>query len=229
MRIHNVIIVLGSEREAVNLAPLVLAMRNQPDLRPVVVAAGAGQNAYENVLSLFDITSDFTVNIGGKNPQSSKYRTKSSDLDDLLYEQPDLVLVQAGTDTAVATTLDAFVHRVPVMHVGDALPTDGTDQWPAELDGRLATRRCALHLVSTPLGAQALLDGGVPPDSIVCTGARAVDSLLPPQNSPITQSVRLLVELDRRGPAAWRALGAIRYFLGIGPRPVGFLAGTAAA
>ncbi len=218
MRIHNVIIVLGSEREALTLAPLVLAMRNQQDLRPVVVVTGTEPNSCRCVLSRFDINPDFTLGRGGK------YQ-----LDDLLDEEPDLVLVQAGTDTTVSTTLDAFFHRVPVVHVGDVGAPGGTDQCPAELDRMLAVRLCAMHLVSTPQGALSLRSEGVPAEAIVCTGDRAIDSLLAALETPITQSVRMLVELDRRGPAARRALGAIRYFLGIGPRPAGILSGTVAA
>jgi hypothetical protein len=93
----------------------------------------------------------------------------------------------------------------------------------------LAVRLCAMHLVSTPQGALSMRGEGVPAESIVCIGDRAIDSLLAVLETPITQSVRMLVELDRRGPAARRALGAIRYSLGIGPRPAGIPAGTAAA
>jgi UDP-N-acetylglucosamine 2-epimerase (non-hydrolysing) len=218
MRIHNVIIVLGSGREAVTMAPLMLAMRNQPDLRPVIVITGGHLDACRCVLSRLDINPDFTVNVG------EKYQ-----LDDLLYEEPDLVLAAAGTDTTVATTLDAFFHRVPVMHVGDSGGRGRTDQCPGELDRMLAVRLCAMHLVSTPQRALSLQGEGVSPESIVCTGDRAIDPLLTVLTTPITHSVRMLVELDRRGPAARRALEAIRYFLGIGPRPAGILAATAAA
>jgi len=61
MRIRTVMIVLATQRDALRMASVVLAMRRRPELRPVVVVCGNDPNGPVGMLTLFDITADFII------------------------------------------------------------------------------------------------------------------------------------------------------------------------
>ena len=203
MTVRNVLAVFGTRPEAIKMAPIVLAMRNQPDLRPVVVVTGQHRAMLDQVLDLFDIKPDFDLNIGRDRQTLSDTVSRAlTGLANLMFEKPDLVMVQGDTATTFAAALAAFFHRVPVVHVEAGLRTgDITSPYPEEMNRLLTTRLTALHLAATPSSVRNLLAEGVPPDSIVCTGNSVIDALLTTLETPMTREVTMLAELGRhRGP-----------------------------
>ena len=84
MTVRNVLAVFGTRPEAIKMAPIVLAMRNQPDLRPVVVVTGQHRAMLDQVLDLFDIKPDFDLNIGRDR------QTLSDTVSQALTGRPDL-------------------------------------------------------------------------------------------------------------------------------------------
>ena len=185
------------------MAPIVLALRNQPDLRPFVVVTGQHRAMLDQVLDLFDIKPDFDLNIGRDRQTLSETVSRAmTGLSDLMFERPDLVIVQGDTATTFAAALAAFFQRVPVVHVEAGLRTgDITSPYPEEMNRLLTTRLSALHLAATPGSVRNLLAEGVRPDSIICTGNSVIDALLATLETPMTRKVAVLDELDRhRGP-----------------------------
>jgi UDP-N-acetylglucosamine 2-epimerase (non-hydrolysing) len=100
-------------------------------------------------------------------------------LDPLLAdEQPDLLLVQGDTTTALAGALAAFHRGIPVGHVEAGLRTgDDTSPFPEEMNRRLITRLARYHFAATQANVETLRAEGVPDDRIVLTGNPVVDSL----------------------------------------------------
>ena len=93
--------------------------------------------------------------------------------------QPDCVVVQGDTTTAMAASLAAFHREVPLVHVEAGLRSgDLKSPWPEELNRRIVTLTAALHCVPTQRAADALLGEGVSPSTVHVTGNTVVDALL---------------------------------------------------
>jgi UDP-N-acetylglucosamine 2-epimerase (non-hydrolysing) len=108
--------------------------------------------------------------------------------------QPDCVVVQGDTTTAMAAALAAFYARVPVVHVEAGLRTGNLQApWPEELNRRIATLAAAVHCAPTERARQALMDEGVSPERIHVTGNTVVDALV------------WTVARERQGSATWQA------------------------
>ena len=203
MSIRTVMTVFGTRPEAIKMAPLVRAMREVPDLRPIVVVTGQHRAMLDQVLDLFDIEPDFDLNIGRERQTlSGTVERALSGLDSLLDDRPDLVMVQGDTATTFAAALGAFFHQIPVVHVEAGLRTgDITSPFPEEMNRLLTTRLAALHLAATDRSAENLLAEGVCPNSIVRTGNSVIDALLMTLARPISRHIPLLDELSaHRGP-----------------------------
>lgn len=93
-------------------------------------------------------------------------------------EQPDLVLVQGDTTTALAGALTAFHADVPVGHVEAGLRTgDVRAPFPEEMNRRLISRLASYHFAATKENIGNLLREGILPSAIWHTGNPIVDAL----------------------------------------------------
>jgi UDP-N-acetylglucosamine 2-epimerase (non-hydrolysing) len=103
--------------------------------------------------------------------------------------EPDLVLVQGDTTSALAGALAAFYRKIPTGHIEAGLRTaDPANPFPEEMNRRLITRLASLHFAATAGNRETLLSEGVDPGQIAVTGNPVVDSLhwvrdrIPPGN-----------------------------------------------
>jgi UDP-N-acetylglucosamine 2-epimerase (non-hydrolysing) len=92
--------------------------------------------------------------------------------------QPDVMLVQGDTATALAGGLSGFYSSIPVAHVEAGLRTyDNRAPWPEEGNRRMLGAIADLHFAPTELSASNLLREGISPASIHVTGNTGVDAL----------------------------------------------------
>lgn len=92
--------------------------------------------------------------------------------------QPDLVLVQGDTTTALAAALAAFYQHIPVGHVEAGLRSgDLYNPFPEEVNRRLISQLSHLHFAPTESAAENLRRSGVAGD-IHLTGNTVIDALL---------------------------------------------------
>jgi len=93
--------------------------------------------------------------------------------------QPDCVVVQGDTTTAMSAALAAFYRRVPLVHVEAGLRTGNlAAPWPEELNRRVTGMVAVLHCAPTQRAADALLAEGAPAESVHVTGNTVIDALL---------------------------------------------------
>jgi len=93
-------------------------------------------------------------------------------------EQPDMVLVQGDTATAMAGALSAYHRKVPVAHVEAGLRSGDTQNpWPEELNRRIISAIACLHFAPTRAAAEALLAENVPASTVHVTGNTVIDAL----------------------------------------------------
>ncbi len=180
-RTHRIVTVFGTRPEMIKLAPVI----RQFDLYPrrwqtVNISTGQHTELLAPFVKLFDIRIDHDLCVmRAGQPLSQLFARILNEIDPILEkEQPDLVLVQGDTTTAVATAVAAFHRKIPIGHVEAGLRTDDPlAPFPEETNRRLITRLANYHFAATKRNRQALLREGVSKGSIFLTGNPVVDAL----------------------------------------------------
>ncbi len=177
----KVILVVGTRPEAIKLAPVMLAMRQNPEVfHPVLVATAQHREMLDQALSLFDLQPDYDLNV--MQPNQSPFEVTEGILTRirpvLEAECPDVVMVQGDTTSTFASTLAAFYLKIPVAHVEAGLRTYKKYQpFPEEINRRLVSVLADWHFAPTDRARRNLLSEGISPQRIFVTGNTAVDAL----------------------------------------------------
>lgn len=177
----KVLSIFGTRPEAIKMAPVVKALENHPDIEALVCVTAQHREMLDQVLSLFDISPDYDLNImkPGQSLTEATSRMLSA-LEPVLKEsQPDLILVHGDTSTTLCGALAAFYQQIPVGHVEAGLRTYNIySPWPEEANRQLTSIITKLHFAPTKTSAQHLYDEHNNPDHIHVTGNTVVDALL---------------------------------------------------
>ncbi len=177
----KIMLVFGTRPEAIKMTPLVKEFQKYPsEVETIVCVTGQHREMLDQVLSLFEITPDYDLNImkQGQDLYDVTARVLTGMRDVLKEAQPDIVLVHGDTTTSTASALAAFYMQIPVGHVEAGLRThDIYSPWPEEMN-RLITGRIATYNFSpTPLSKSNLLAENVADDKILVTGNTVIDAL----------------------------------------------------
>ena len=178
---QTILTLFGTRPEVIKLAPVIRALEARPECWRTL---NVSSSQHTDLLYPFAkglavrIDRDLAVMRPGQAPNEVLARVLAG-LDPLLAdEQPDLLLVQGDTTTALAGALAAFHRGIPVGHVEAGLRTgDDTSPFPEEMNRRLITRLARYHFAATQANVETLRVEGVPEDRIVLTGNPVVDSL----------------------------------------------------
>ena len=93
-------------------------------------------------------------------------------------EQPDWVVVQGDTATAMSGALAAYYRKIPVAHVEAGLRSGNIHHpWPEEVNRKIIGNIAALHLAPTEIAAGALKRENVDPATVHVTGNTVIDAL----------------------------------------------------
>ncbi len=181
MRQKRILCVVGTRPEAVKMAPVILALRNEPWAEVRVLATAQHRDMSDQVLDLFDISPDVDLNLMQHNQTLPELTARLlTTLDKTLEaEQPDVVLAQGDTTTVLATALACFYKRICFCHVEAGLRTgDMANPFPEEMNRIIAGRLARLHFAPTESSRQNLLREGIAKASIHVTGNTVIDALL---------------------------------------------------
>ena len=206
-----VVTIFGTRPEAVKMAPVVAALRESGDFRPLVVVSGQHRELLDQVLSVFDITPEHDLDIMQPEQSLADIVTRAlAGLSTVLAERrPALVLVQGDAHTCFVGALAAYYHQIPIGHVEAGLRTDDKYQpFPEEMNRRLTSVLADLHFAPTVAARRNLLREGVAPARILVTGNTVIDALqavvrrvpahLPAAVPPLDGRRMLLVTTHRR-------------------------------
>lgn len=177
----HVMLVFGTRPEAIKMAPVVRALRAQPDMRVTVAVTAQHRQMLDQVLEIFDIVPDHDLNVmKDQQDLSDLFSRILLGMTELLNNnRPDLLLVHGDTSTTFATALAAFYARIPIGHVEAGLRTgDMQAPWPEEMNRRLTAPLSTLHFAPTRQSRDNLLKEGFVGSSICVTGNTVIDSLL---------------------------------------------------
>lgn len=181
MSFKNILLVFGTRPEAIKMAPLVLALRQYPQLQVKVCVTAQHRQMLDQVLNLFNLTPDYDLDL--MQPGQDLYDITSRALLGLKAvlqdAKPDLVLVHGDTTTTFSASLAAFYQRIPVGHVEAGLRTgDIYSPWPEECNRKLTGALTALHFAPTQGSRANLLAENVKDEDVYVTGNTVIDALL---------------------------------------------------
>ena len=177
---HKIMTVYGTRPEAIKMAPLVLALREDQRFDPIVAVTGQHREMLDQVNSLFGIRPNVDMNLmaHGASLEQITSRTLEAVAKCIAEEKPDAVVVQGDTTSALAGALAAFYHRVPVVHLEAGLRTGNmSSPFPEEANRRLVAPLAALHLAPTSTSRANLQREGIAAEDIVVTGNTVIDAL----------------------------------------------------
>ncbi len=135
----------------------------------------------DQVLQVFDIKPDYDLDVMTRDQTLPDVTSRVLlGLSDVLDKtEPDFVLVQGDTTTAMTGALAAFYQKIPVGHIEAGLRTgDIYSPWPEEMNRRLIGEIATLHFAPTLEAEHNLISIGKDPKSVIQTGNTVVDSLL---------------------------------------------------
>ncbi len=176
----KVLFVFGTRPEAIKLAPVIMAMKKDPDLEPVVVLTAQHRNLLDQVLSTFSISVNQDLNIMKENQDLMDITVESlKGLNSIMVnEKPVMVVVQGDTTTAFAGALTSFYRNIPLAHIEAGLRSGSIrEPFPEEANRILTGILTNLHFAPTSIAKRNLLSEGISGESILVTGNTVIDAL----------------------------------------------------
>jgi len=177
----SVCLVGGTRPEGLKLAPVAVAMREGARLSPVIISSGQHPTMFHQALEGFQLRPDVSVELtrrdGGQVELTSLLL---SELDRVFRDcQPDAVVVQGDTTTALAAALAAFWQAIPIVHLEAGLRSgDLSAPFPEEANRKLVGQIASLHLAPTPAAARNLGRDGISGPHVLTIGNTIVDAAL---------------------------------------------------
>ncbi len=198
----KILSVFGTRPEAIKMAPVVLALAQDPRFKSHVCVTGQHAEMLEQVNSLFGITPDIDLKIM-KAGQGLTHITTAvlQGLEQVLADmKPDYVLVHGDTTTSTAAAMAAFYAGAKIGHVEAGLRTGNMlSPWPEEANRQITGRLANLHFAPTQLSRDNLLKEAVPGKNIHVTGNTVIDALMMVKDK-IAQDTVLNAEFEAAFP-----------------------------
>ena len=177
----KIMLVFGTRPEAIKMAPLVKAFQADSDhFETIVCVTGQHRQMLDQVLSLFEITPDYDLDImkQGQDLFDITSRVMLGMRDVLEKAKPDVVLVHGDTTTSTASALASFYKQIPVGHIEAGLRTHNIySPWPEEMNRQITGRIAKYNFAPTPLSRKNLLAENVSDNDIIVTGNTVIDAL----------------------------------------------------
>ena len=178
----RVLLVFGTRPEAIKMAPVVNKLKEYSEhFTTIVCVTAQHREMLDQVLSIFNITPDYDLNIMQNNQNLFDITTKVLNGLKGVFEEakPDLVMVQGDTTTAFVAGLGAFYLKIPVGHVEAGLRThDKYSPFPEEKNRHLLSTLTDYHFAPTEWSKSNLIKENVPPERIWVTGNTVIDALM---------------------------------------------------
>lgn len=164
------------------MAPVIKELGKHPDkFHYVVCVTAQHRQMLDQVLDLFEITSDYDLDIMEESQTLPQLTSNILNALDSVYREvkPEWVLVQGDTTTTMVASLTAFYQKISVGHIEAGLRTNNKfAPFPEEVNRRLTSVVADFHFAPTERAKQALLSEGVHKNKILVTGNTVIDALL---------------------------------------------------
>jgi UDP-N-acetylglucosamine 2-epimerase (non-hydrolysing) len=175
----KILVLFGTRPEAIKLAPVIHELCNR-GFNTVVVSSSQHKQLLRPFLKTLNVKVDHDLRIMKQSQSLNDVCSRViAKLDKVLAaEEPDLIIVQGDTTTALAGALAGFNRKVAVGHVEAGLRSGNLmSPFPEEMNRRLISQAATLHFAATELNRLNLHAEGVAEDHVYVTGNPVVDSL----------------------------------------------------
>ncbi|MFV9484362.1 non-hydrolyzing UDP-N-acetylglucosamine 2-epimerase [Christiangramia sp. ASW11-125] len=175
----KVLVCFGTRPEAIKMAPVIYALKQQ-DVEYRVCVTAQHREMLDQVMEFFKIEPDYDLDLM---KPGQDLNILSSDIfksihEILLKENPKIVLVQGDTTTAFIIAMAAFNSGIKVGHIEAGLRTYNTESpFPEEANRQMISRIADFHFIPTKKSGDNLLKEMISEDKIFFTGNTVVDSL----------------------------------------------------
>lgn len=204
----TILVVYGTRPEALKLAPLIKALRQNKKWKTIVLCTSQHIDMCKQVNNIFDLQPEIDFS------RSSDFKPKPN-LDQQLSQfieqigswcrayKPNLVIVQGDTTTATAGALAAAYQQIPVAHIEAGLRTKNMKSpYPEEMNRVIIDKVSTLHFAPTNISDWNLYYEGMLEENIHEVGNTIVDAFksIKIRKSPVRlpKSPFILVTTHRR-------------------------------
>jgi len=150
------------------------------EFETIVCVTGQHREMLDQINDLFDIVPDFDLNIMLTN-QSLHQLTAlilSNIIPIIKKTNPDWILVQGDTTTAMVASLAGYYEKIKVAHIEAGLRSgDKWEPFPEEINRRFISVIADLHFAPTKQSRLNLIAEGILDDTIIVTGNTVVDAM----------------------------------------------------
>lgn len=177
----NILIVIGTRPEAIKMAPLIQALKDEETINLNVCVTAQHREMLDQVLHFFEITPNYDLDL--MKPAQNLFSLTSTIIESLkpiLEEfQPDYLFVHGDTTTTMASAIAGFYFGAKVCHVEAGLRTNNKlSPFPEEINRQIAARICHYHFAPTIEAKKNLLKENIEESTILVTGNTVIDALL---------------------------------------------------
>lgn len=177
----KVLTVFGTRPEAIKMAPVALALQQQPGIDAQICITAQHREMLDQVMDIFQLQADYDLDLmkPGQDLFDITSRVLLGMRDVLREAKPDVVLVHGDTTTCFAAGLAAFYEGIALGHVEAGLRTgDLRAPFPEEANRSLVGRITDWHFAPTETARDNLLRENVAAEQIHITGNTVIDALL---------------------------------------------------
>jgi UDP-N-acetyl-D-mannosaminuronic acid dehydrogenase len=176
----RIMFVLGTRPEAIKLAPVIRAFRENNQIDTKICLTGQHREMLDQVMEIFDFRGDFDLNVMTPNQTLGDVTCKViKGLEETFKRwRPDTILVQGDTTTVLAASVAAFYNRIEVGHIEAGLRTFNKQfPFPEEVNRCVTSQLASHHFAPTTSSRQNLINEGIEPNRIYITGNTVIDAL----------------------------------------------------
>lgn len=177
----RILVVVGTRPEAIKMAPVILALRNEDWAEVSVLATAQHRQLLDQVMASFAIPIDIDLDLMRPNQTLAELTARILQGVTPVFERQryDAVLVQGDTTTVMAVAMAAFYQGIPVGHIEAGLRTgDIRNPFPEEMNRIIAGRLSRWHFAPTVNARDNLMREGYPGSDIHVTGNTVIDALM---------------------------------------------------
>lgn len=181
MSLPKIMTVYGTRPEAIKVAPVIKALEADPRFESVPVSTGQHREMLDQVNSQFGITPAFDLDIMRPGQSLNGIVARAiAGLDEIISDvEPDVIISQGDTSTAMASAIAGFNRGVRIVHLEAGLRTGNIlSPFPEEANRRLIGQVAALHLAPTEESKRNLQREDFRSANIVVAGNTVIDALL---------------------------------------------------
>lgn len=174
----KIMTIFGTRPEAIKMAPLVKALKNNDNIHCVVCITAQHRQMLDQVMDAFEIQADYDLDImkQGQTLTDITSRVIYGLEEVFAKEKPDMILVHGDTTTAFASALSSFYNHIAIGHVEAGLRTfNKNSPYPEEMNRQMISCLSDLNFAPTELSSMNLEKEGR--KGIVVTGNTAIDAM----------------------------------------------------